>query len=394
MSIEDHAPLAPSSAHRIVMCPGSRKKIAALPQPDETIEAREGTAAHWGLAELLRGQSIAVGQVAANGVTLTEEMVECAELVNDYITARCGVNSHLYAPEHFVRAVLTPNREVERLVKNPVIHPDNYGTPDYVEICPVALYVDDYKHGHKYVEAVGNWQLANYAALKIAELAQQGVVLPPNFRVVLTIHQPRCYHRGGPNRPWTLTVAELQPYIERMRERYALAMTDDAPCFATDPEICDDCPARWDCEAATAAGYSAFEKGYSAVPLRMSSAAMGLELRKLRRAQAQLAAKISGLEEQVAARMKQSGGVPGWRVEFGEGRVKWDESKAPLATIAATASALNINISTLALLTPAQARKKGMPAELVDAWSTRGSGGAKLVEDDSTSAARVFGKGA
>jgi hypothetical protein len=388
--------------------------VALMPPQEETIESREGTAAHWALAELLQGRAVAVGQVAANGVMLTDEMIDCAEMVDYYISNRMGVNAHLNAPANWPRVNLVPNREVERTIRNAVIHPDNWGTPDLVEYCPVALFVDDYKHGHKYVEAVGNWQLANYAALKIAELAQQGVVLPPNFRVVLTIHQPRCYHRGGPHRPWLTTVAELQPYVARMRERYALAMTDDAPVYATDPEVCEDCPARLCCEAAIAAGYRGYEHGFRSIPIRMSPAALGLEYKTLRRGHSQLKARLSALEEEIAMRSRQSGGVPGWRMEFGDGRAYWDESKASLQTIIDTGRAMSVNVAKpalssaidtivtvgrelgvdvakLALLTPTQAKKAGYPAELVEAWTTRKPGAMQLVEDDGTVAARVFG---
>lgn len=371
----DHAPLAPSSAARLVMCPGSRRLAALYPQ-EETIESREGTAAHWALKELLNFRDVAVGQVADNGVTLNEEMIECAELVADYIIARDGN---------------PPQRGVEQLVKNPVLNVENYGTPDYAAFVPLELHVDDYKHGHKYVEVVGNLQLLNYAILIVAEMTTRGLLIDKHLKITLTIHQPRCYHRGTVHRSWSIMASELEPYRELMRERFAVAMTDDAPCIAADPEICEHCPGRHACEAATAAGYSAVKHSYSSVPLIMSPAAQGLELRILKRAASQLKARISGLEEQVLRGLRQPGGVPGWDVEFGAGRIVWDDAKAAADTIISTAAAVGVSISKPGIMTPTQAKKAGLMPELVDAFTKKQSGAAELVECDATLASRVFG---
>lgn len=371
----DHAPLAPSSAARLAMCPGSRRLAALFPQ-EETIESREGTAAHWALAELLNGRDVDVGQVAGNGVTLNEEMIECAELVAEYIAERDG---------HFVAAA-----KVEQLVKNPILNIENYGTPDYAVHRPLELFVDDYKHGHKYVEAVGNLQLINYAILIIAEMTTRGDLIDKYLKVTFTIHQPRCYHRGGPHRTWSIMASELEPYRVRLRERYAIAMTDNAPCYATDPTICEHCPGRFGCEAATAAGYSAYEHAFSSVPLVMSSAAQGLELKILRRAAGQLKARISGLEEQVLRGLREPGGVPGWDIEFGSGRLVWDDSTSQ-DRIISTAAAVGVHIAKQGIMTPTQAKKAGLMPELVAAFTRQQSGAAELVECDATLASRVFG---
>ncbi len=371
----DHAPLAPSSAERLVMCPGSRKLAALFPQ-EATIESREGTAAHWALAELLNFRDVAVGQVAANGVTLNAEMIECAELVAEYIIDRDGN---------------PPQRGVEQLVKNPILNVENYGTPDYAAFVPLELHVDDYKHGHKYVEVVGNLQLLNYAILIVAEMTNRKILIDRHLKITMTIHQPRCYHRGSPHRSWSIMASELEPYRVLMRKQYAIAMTDNAPVYATDPEICEHCPGRHACEAATAAGYSAYEHAFSSIPLVMSRAAQGLELKILRRAAGQLKARITGLEEQVKMGLREPGGVPGWDVEFGPGRIVWDESKASQDTIISTAAAVGVHIAKPGIMTPTQAKKAGLQIELVEAFTKQQSGAAELVENDATLASRVFG---
>lgn len=82
-----HARLAPSSAARIVACPGSRKLEAMFPQ-EETIESREGDAAHWAAAQMLAGVAVSIGMAASNGVLLTDEMIEGAEMYAEHILKR------------------------------------------------------------------------------------------------------------------------------------------------------------------------------------------------------------------------------------------------------------------------------------------------------------------
>lgn len=390
MAISDHAEIPPSSADQIEMCPGSRKFIAMYPK-DDTIESREGTAAHWALAELLSGCVIDVGQVAPNGVTLNAEMVECAELVSDYIAARDGINMDRRALPGVPR-ITDPrvmDRVVETTIRNNFLHDKNWGTPDLVERSSTVFFYDDYKHGHKYVEVYRRKQLINYALMDCAELIAKGITIPLDFPIVLTIHQPRSYHRNGPHRSWAATYGELLEFVPRMRSQFALSMRDDAPVIPADPLICEHCPGRHVCEGAISMGYSAYEHAFSSVPLQMSPAAMGLELKILKRAAAQLKARISGMEDAVKEQMQRPGGVPGWRVEFTSGRLAWDDTIS-ITTIINASKALGLDVAKPGIITPTQAKKLGMPEPLLLAWSDKRVGSVELVQDDGTLAARVF----
>lgn len=366
MSQNDHAPIAPSSAARIVMCPGSRRMEALYPQED-TIDTMEGEAAHWAAAESLAFQPVAVGQVAANGVTLNDEMVEAAELYAHHIIVREGgeVGS------------------VERRVAADPHFPENYGTPDHAKYRLRHLFVDDFKFGHGFVDVMWNWQLIDYAYLL---LRQADMMRDLDAKVTMTIVQPRNYHRDGPIRSQTLTVRELLPKIGHMNERFRMSLRDDAPCFATDPDICKNCSARGNCEAAAMAGWNAVPLAYASTPLIMSPAAVGLELRTLWRAQKQLAARVSGLEEHAMALAAQGANVPGTRVEHGSGRTVFSNKTDALAV----ADAMGVDIRKDDTITPAQAIKKGLPAEVVSTLTFTPRGSAKLVMDDGTVAARIF----
>lgn len=76
--MSDHAPLPPSSAARWVQCGRSPSLEAAFPQED-TDATREGTAAHWVLAEVLAGRRPEVGQLDPDGTPVDRDMILAAE---------------------------------------------------------------------------------------------------------------------------------------------------------------------------------------------------------------------------------------------------------------------------------------------------------------------------
>lgn len=114
MSRADHAPVAPSSLNRTVQCPGSLPLSQLYPEPEDSPEAMEGAAAHWALEQALRGWIIAEGQIAPNGVVLTDEMVDGAEMAVDYVRRHAG---HAFL-------------SIEHHVAVPRIHAQCWGTPD------------------------------------------------------------------------------------------------------------------------------------------------------------------------------------------------------------------------------------------------------------------------
>lgn len=368
-----HAPLAPSSAARIVACPGSAAVEARYPD-DDTIDKRQGTAAHWADAQLLLGHQIAVGQIAENGEILNVEMVEGAEMCAEHIIERDGFGAG----------------DVEKTIVAAPIHPDNWGTPDYA--CYKSethhLFVDDFKFGRGFVSEIRNYQLIDYAALKAAEL---GLFDDDELKVTMTIHQPRNYHQRGPVRSWTTTLGALREPIHEMRTAFQLAMRPDAPVMARDPEACKDCKGRHECEAAIMAEGPAIDLAYSSVPLVMSPAALSKELRRLKQAEKVIKLRREGIEQSILSTIQRGGIVPYFVISHKKGRTVWkDEAVTDMLDIA---QAYNVTISTPKLaLTPLQAIKAGIPEEVVQAYSHAPGGAAELVEDDGTAAANIFNK--
>lgn len=361
-----HAPYAPSSAARTVACPASARFAALYPQED-TIESLDGEAVHWAGAELLNGRDVCLGQVAENGVTLTDEMIEVAELYSTHIIARGNGQVG----------------QVESMVANNFFHAANWGTPDhgYFDPTSMTLYVDELKNGHGYVNHIRNWQEINYAGLLLADI--DGVA-DQKIRVVMTIFQPRNYHRLGPIRSETRMAVDMRADFNILRMAYERADDPNAPCIASDE--CANCPARFNCEAALMAGWDASALGYSSVPLNMSPTAQALELRKLRKASKQLDARISGLEEQIRSQIKRGVMVPGFKFEHGVGRTVWRDPDS----MRMLADMIGVKVVKDALITPLQAIKAGMPGDIVAEYSHAPGGSAELVEVDPGDAARIF----
>lgn len=357
----DHAPLAPSSAARWRQCGRS----PSLNTEDEDSEAaREGTAAHWYLAERLQGREPPAGAIAENGVPVTAEMMDHVEpLVEAVQSAASGSVVHVESRLHMT-----------------AVHPtDNWGTCDIYLVDQAArtIHVWDFKYGKGYVDHERNWQMIDYA---------QGVIeahglAPGAFSVSMTIYQPRCYHRGPPLRTWTITGDEHRKLVDELHMAAKLVSPNAAA--VTGPE-CKNCRGRVACEAnQRMAGFVA-DIAMRTVDTPLDPAAMGAEYDMLVTAQERLKARITGLEEAIKA--NQTG--TGWITEQGFGREKWS---VPAEEVIALGDMMGVDVrKPLEAITPAQARKKGLDVEVSKAYTTISKGEVKLVRQSSSAAARAF----
>lgn len=366
---DTHAPFAPSGLARVVACPGSYQLIrnaraAGLTlDEDDTDASREGTAAHEVAARLARdGELMQVGQLTSSGVVVTDEMVEGAEMWAEAIGATSG-------------------GDFEKQIECMYVHRDCWGTPDYAH-GPAAgvLYVSDYKFGHRYVDAFENWQLITYAIGRMPSYL-------PTVRVVLQIVQPRSYHRDGPVREWVLSGAELRDYAGILHTACAAAEQPDAVCI-TGPQ-CYQCPARHVCEAALHMEQSALYLSGSTIPLDASVDAKAVRLHQIRRAADHLKQMESGITEDLTAAVHRGISVPGFSLQASAGREKWTHD---VAEVVALGAVMGVDMSKPGCITPNQARKAGLPAEIVVAYSERSAGSVSLVEDDGRMVRRVFAR--
>lgn len=373
--MSEHAPIAPSAGARTVACPGS-VKLEALYPDEESDASREGTAAHWALAEVLNGRAIAVGQVTDAGFVLTQEMIEGAEDVLRRVHVLCAEYNE------------QPQMYVEQRMAAPRIHAQCWGTPDLVLWFPYArvLAVPDYKFGHGWVEVFENWQLIAYATAAMETIGLDGLT-EQGVTVRAMIAQPRSYHPDGAIREWKVSATDLRPYVNRYAEAAAEAL-GDSPQLRVNPE-CQNCKARHACPALQAHGLKSIDRSRAAVPFDLPAHAAGIELADLRRAIELLQARETGLAVQVESMLKAGTRVPFWGIEHAPGRLAWivpDDQVLALGAISGASLAQPVKP-----ITPTQARDRKLIDPVVLAAVAKRGSSAQLVMRDDDSARKVFG---
>lgn len=369
-----HALLPPSGASAWVVCSAWPSMQRAYPEAGEPSEAaREGTAAHWAGAEMLNGQMVVEGQIAPNGVVLTNELIDSADTwvrtfraIIDRGTTRpvaaqvCGVELHI----------------------GPSFAAMNHGTPDtwYWDVNANTLHVVDFKNGFGIVDAENNWQLINYA-----ELLRNHLKLPPTTRYHLTIVQPRAFHRDGPVRTWAIDSAALASHVERL----ALAAEDATapnPTARPGPQ-CVHCNGRHACEALQRDAYRSADLARASLPLDLDAEAAGTELLLLRDALKRLEARADGIEQSLMAQISRGERSSKWLVESVPGNLKWT---VDAETVRMIGDAAGVPLIKESPITPAQAIKAGVDAETISGFASRPVS-KKLVPFTSSKVFKQFG---
>lgn len=364
-----HTPYSPSGAPIWIECPTQPAMEAAVePLPEDDTASREGTAAHWAMAQLMAGITVGRGEFTPDGEVISDEMVEGAQLFVDTCT-NLGK-----------RMTVRPMWHVEEFVPGPA---GRGGTPDawLHDVNANVLYVLDYKFGHGIVEVFENWQLLEYAGL----LLQRLKIDANRTRVVMVVVQPRAFHRDGTVRSWDVGGMHLRDYWHRLDMAAEDGMSGHAK--ARPNRYCGYCRARHACPALQADAYRAADLAQQALPLVLGPAAVGLELSMLTDAAKRLHARIEGLATQGEAMARTGTLVPGWVMEDAPGREVWTDARRAIQL----AKTCGLDISKPeASITPAQARQAGMPAALVAHVSGRPKAGKKFARLDESLARRIF----
>jgi len=374
----EHSILPPSSSARRVQCSASTTMEARYPETEESPESRDGTAAHWALAEMLHGRVVAEGQIAPNGIYLTTEMLEAADVMYDDI-----------ALELKPYGLVPSQGQIEVPVAIPRIHAQSWGTPDYRIWLPKArptLLAYDFKFGFRGVDAFENWQMVEYVAGLTGGVMARGVS-DEDIDVTVKIVQPRSFHGGGTIKVWSFVASEIRGLINIANHAAHKAL---GPFATTEVgEECRDCSARFACPTLHQASLTACDMAGAAQPFDLPPEAMALEYRTLNRYRALLDARASGLEQQLLALGKRGAALNGLRIEHGAGRERWT---IPEAQVIEIGKALGVDIAKPpAALTPKQALKAGLPEIVLPGLVNTPRGEAKLVFDDGSLARRVFG---
>jgi hypothetical protein len=342
--------------------------LEALYPEQDSDRAKEGTLAHAVWAAMQMGKPIPDGA--------TEEMLDGAEMMKDTVDAILSKCNPAIKPnvEH------TLNRGNRTLFND-----NNWGTPDCTinNVPHQTRYVIDYKFGHRYVSPFENWQLLNYLILDMSNSISS--TIEEGIECHLIIVQPRSYHPDGPVREWVVMSDELWVYREIL-ERQAAKSQLPSPPSKTNAD-CRDCNARHACATLQVAAYEAVEVSATASAFNMPVEAQGRELALLTSAVSMLEARISGLETEVLTQIKQGAQVVGWTSKQGSGRKKWN---MPVEEVLSLGQMMGIDVSKPGLLTPAQAVKAGLSADVVDSYSITPVGEVKLLRDTGAFTRKIF----
>ena len=347
-----------SAANRIVQCPGCVGE--ALPS---TGSADEGIGAHWVASEMFKGFVAPVGMITPNGVVVTDEMLEAVTMYVDGVLSYAGTV------------------QVEEYLTCASIHPDNKCIPDAYSIDGETLRVFDFKYGHSTVQAKDNFTLVNYAAAIMEKYAETAF-----DNIELLIIQPRDFRGGNPVRKWSLTVDELQPYIDDLIYAYGTYDSGESTLRTAGSE-CKYCPVRHSCQALVDAEYDIADYVSTSLPNNLTPNETGRELVLVRRLQLLLDARESGLTIAVEHALKTGGRIEDWSMEPVYGNLAWS---LPMYKVVEMASLVEVNVLKKQLITPTQAKKAGLPEAILAACSERKQGSTKLVRS-STTMKGVFG---
>jgi len=129
---------------------------------------------------------------------------------------------------------------------------------------------------------------------------------------------------------------------------------------------------------------------YQSAPVELTPVAASLELRMLERASDRLQARVEGLREFVADQIKHGAICPWHHVESSESSLRWSVGADQ---ILAMGRLMGVDLSKPALITPTQAKKAGLDASVIAAYSGRVPGKMKLVADNPADVSRIFNHG-
>lgn len=363
-----------SAAERWVNCPGSITLSATHPIDDASPKRAEGTAAAWVAAQVLHGVCVSAGQLAPNGVAVTAEMLDGADLYADA-----------------VRRVLAPeDMHVEEHMRAPSIHAEAMGDADVwgVEPDTNVLHVFEYKFGHRYVDEFENWQGAAYAIAAYDSLAYPDYKNEQTQLVEFTVVQPRYFGPRPQVRTWRTSMVELRGMRNQLAHAAEVAQRPDPPTRVG--SYCRTCDARHACWTLLNSATAEAEYTGIATPFALDIHQASHELRLIEKASGILDARANALKIEITAALARGERSRHYQLSRTQPREAWKADSVD--SILGAAALLGVTVAKpTALITPNQARKAGLPASLVDSATHRPLGELTLAPIDTNAARKAFG---
>ncbi len=349
------------------------------PEDEESRESREGTAAHFVASEALWGRTVPHGAIAPNGQPVDLDMIEA---VRDYVADFTSTLGAARNQGHVIAFGIE-----QRVTMATHVHVQNWGTPDafLLDMTGKRLHVWDFKYGHRYVDAWRNWQCLDYL-IGVLEAHAIPRATWREYRMTITVAQPRNYHPDGPLREWHFDGAELEAFADQLKAAADAAMVPGAPLHTGDH--CRDCRARHACPALQAVVMSLVDMTLTGQPIDLPPDALGTELLIIRQAIKRMSARAEGLEAQALAIASRGGNVPHWRADYSYGRQRWTLDPKEVIELGKN---FGLDLAKPTSLTPQQAIKAGMDPDIVKALSETPRGGMALVPFEQADIAKRFG---
>lgn len=349
---------------RFMACNGSRL-MGGIPafDPDDSV-TQEGNAAHWLIEQVFTGAFSAeelIDRKAPNGVYITADMVE-------YV-------------EGYLRDIADPAGNIEVDTSYCDEGWEIRGRADYTRFKTTSLSVYDFKYGWKIVEPEMNWTLISHA---IGWVSRNGDAAQNITHIIFKIYQPRPFHPDGSVREWVISCDELMQHWQTLRS--ALENPSD---ICQTSENCYKCPSRSQCPGLQIASMNAIDVAHRAFDSEIDNERLSWMLDNIKRAQDVLKQSQDAYEDLALHRLKAGQKIPEYTMQSGLGKTRWNDGITSDIITALT----GVDVTKRDIITPAQAKKAGVPESVVESYTTRPSTGFKLVRQDvSKKAEKLLGK--
>lgn len=341
---------------RLMRCNGS----ASMAKFDGAIDANhsvrdEGIAAHYLAVQIMQSgldENSLIGTQAPNGIFITEEMF--AHII-DYLDLING-----WGPD-----ILFSEMECDTSHQNGSFYSVKGRADNVTLTADNWLMIDDFKYGYRIVEPENNWTLISHAIGFCA--SRIGQPLPEKF--VFTVVQPRAAHNDGPVRQWSIDQTEFMSFWQKLAD--TLSNLNDE---LNTGNHCAKCPSLHYCPAATKAGLNAIEVAENAFNENLTNDELSLFMDLLNNAIATAKSKLDAMQELALHRIKSGQVVKNYMPENSLGNTTWKGFVKPDLIKVMT----GVDVTSGKMITPNQAKKLGVPPEIVAMLTERPNRGTKL----------------
>jgi len=350
-----------SELPRFMACNGSRLLGGITHLVEDNSLREEGIAAHWLCEQEFNGVCSAeelIDRKAPNGVYITNEMVE---FTKDY------------------RNAIRFNGTVEQNTSYAGDGWEVKGRADHIAIKEKTLHVSDLKYGWRLIEPENNWVLISHAVGWLSSNPSTEV-----DEIVFTIYQPRPFHPNGNIRSWAIKKEQLTQLTLFLHQ--TLGSPSD---LLFTGEHCRNCPSVSQCPAMQKALMNAIDSSENAFNSEINNEVLSLMLTETKKALDVLEENYKAYSELALQRCRNGEIVHGYSVQSAIGQTTWKTN----VTAEFLKMLTGLDLRKEVLVTPAQAKKQGVPSDIIESLVERPNKGFKLVKvDDAKRAKQLFQK--